>query len=69
MRQLIFWIKRKLILFPDRFRSGGEGYLRFCFGRSEEDINEAFTRLKIILTIHYEIYISNLSEIFGQNYS
>lgn len=28
------------------FGPAGEGYLRFCFGRSEEDINEAFTRLK-----------------------
>lgn len=28
------------------FGPAGEGYLRFCFGRSEEDLNEAFARLK-----------------------
>jgi len=28
------------------FGPAGEGYLRFCFGRSENDLNQAFDRLK-----------------------
>ena len=39
--------KAKINIVPGiAFGPAGEGYLRFCFGRSEEDLNEAFTRLK-----------------------
>lgn len=39
--------KAKVNIVPGiAFGPAGEGYLRFCFGRSEEDLNEAFARLK-----------------------
>lgn len=39
--------KAKVNIVPGvAFGPAGEGYLRFCFGRSEEDLNEAFKRLK-----------------------
>lgn len=39
--------KAKVNLVPGiAFGPAGEGYLRFCFGRSEDDLNEAFRRLK-----------------------